>query len=48
MKPYLFLLHRVAVALLKGDKLFLSRNSVGWVASRLMSSAETTLEARTG
>lgn len=43
MKPYLFFLCHVAVALLRGDGLFLSRTSVGWVASRLMSSAETTL-----
>lgn len=51
MKLYLLLLHRVAVALLRGDKLFLSRTSAGWVNSRLMSSAETNwllLEARTG
>lgn len=30
MKPYLFLLFRVAVPLLGGDKLSLSRTSVGW------------------
>lgn len=43
MKLYLFLLCHVAVAVLRGDELLLSRTSVGWVASRLMSSAETTL-----
>lgn len=45
MKPDLFFLCCVALAILRGHKLFLSRTSVGWVASTLMSSAETTLVA---